>query len=225
MKQKIYVPVFGLTVVLAFLISDLVWLNDGYRSAVSSYRQTINQSLVQAKDVELRMRILSLGEKYTTWYTPPVDTSAFVIKTVQTPDTIFKVRVRKDDPTATPKIQQYILSEFLPLNVTHADSLFKQAMLEKLLPVKESYAEYLDLKKNIVLAGNGPETESSGYLESDIDTLDILKTIGVKIYVNVPVTEIIKPLIPQLIISAMLIILALGCLFMLYQTVTANNKR
>ncbi len=224
MKQKIYVPLFGSIIILVLLISNIVWLKGRYHSAVSDYRQTMNQSLARACDVELRIRTLSLGKEFVTWYTPLTDTSEFVTKKIQTPDTVFTVRIRKDDPTAMSKIWQYAFKDFLPPNVTCIDSLFKRSMFEKSIPVEESYAEYLDLKKNITLDGNGPEVKPSGYLVSDIDTLDILKTVGVRVWAKAPASAMIQSVMPQLIISTALIVAASICLFLLLRTVYRQRR-
>ncbi len=185
-----------MVLLVLFLVLFGGWSADIYSSAVSEYRQSINQCLKQAIDEELIIRQSSL-ENVHIWYTPYTDTSRFVIKTIRSEDFVFQVRVNKLDPTVVPRIHQYIFESFHPLNVNWLDSLLKCNMFKNSIPFEESYIEYRDLRKGIVISNNAPLEKIGRYLGFDVISLDIAHTVGVKAYVSVPFWTMVKPVMSR----------------------------
>ncbi len=208
-----HIKCLGVAALIAILIVLIVSIEGMYRSSMNDYLRTTDKCLSQAGDEELRMRIVSLGDKFKTWFVPYTDTSAYVNKTIEMEDTIIHIRIRKDDPTSTTKVRQFYfhLADW-PLKIADVDSLFRGYMAENSLPVKTSYVEFLDLKKNILIDSNIPETKLSGYIASNIDTLDIMKTLGIKAYTKTPIFVILRPVMTTLILLAVFAVIAIACI-------------
>ncbi len=208
-----YTAVLALTVALVALTIGITGM---YRSSTANYLQTADKCLTQAADEELRMRMFSLGNKFETWFIPITDTSTYITKTIEIDDSsVFHVHIRKDDAAAMTKIRHFYFQYIQELNTSNIDSLFRRCMAENSIPIKACCIEYLDLKKNTLIASNAPEGKLPGYLVSNIDTLDILKTIGVRAYAKVPPLVILRPVMTELVVAVALILVVVACIIKL----------
>ncbi len=219
MKLLTYTRLIGVAVLIAFLVMLSIGIASVLRSSLTNYQDKINTCIKQVADNELFMRRTSIGERVAMGYIPYGDTSSFVTKSIHTLDTSFTVRINKNDPTAMAKLRQYFLKSILPLNITRVDSLLRHCLYKKCTQERDTYIEYLDLTNHRVLASTAHVGNLSDYLESEIDTLDILNTIGVKAYVKTPMGEILKPMIPRLTIVGILVIVILYCLYRLLRII------
>ncbi len=214
MKKGIgYLKCTAVLALAAILVALAVWITSIYRSSAANYLQTTNKCLTQATDEELRMRMFSFGGKFEASFKPHPD-SVYITKIIEVDDgRIFHIRIRKDDPTAIAKLRQFNfhLADY-PLNIADVDNAFRQYMAENSLPVKASYIEYLDLEKNVLIAGNAPEGKLSGYMASNVDTLDILKTIGVRAHAKVPFLVLLRPVMMEFIAAVALMLIAVACI-------------
>ncbi len=219
---KIKKLIFSALIIL--LVSQSIWLIGLYRLSVSNLHQTIDKCLVQAADAELRIRLVSLGENYEIRHTPYTDTATFHNQTIKTQDTIFDVRINKNDPTARSTVEQYILNGFLPVNVDKLDVLFRRCMKEHSLNVTDSYIEHIDLKKNRVVNHDAPKEKPSGYMESKIIALDIINTVGIKAYVDIPLLAVLEPFAFRLTVLSILNLLEACCLIWLLRNMIRKYR-
>ncbi len=224
MKHIIYIKLGAGALLVLFPILLGIWSIDVYRSAVSGYRQSINECLQQSISEELIMRRSDLGENIHVWYTPYTDTSPFVIKTIRTEDTTFQVQIEKNDLTAMPRIRQYMFKSFLPLNVNRLDSLLKLNMAKNSISFKGSYIEYCDLKKKSVISDNKPAKAYDWNIQLDTIPLDILNTIGVKAYASVPFPAILKAETSRIAWLVAFVLLVLIGLHFLLRTIRRERR-
>ncbi len=208
------------TAVLALIVTFIalsIWIKGMYHSSTINYLQTADKCLKQASDTELNIRRTSGKVKYKSWFDlyAKDDTSAYVNKTIELEDTIIHIRIRKDDPTALTKLRQFQFQFSLQLNPTDVDSVFRVRMAENSLPIKASYVEYLDLKKDTLIASNAPEGKLSGYLASNVDTLDIMKSLGVRANTKVPLLLLLRPVMMEVVIAVALMLIVVACIIKL----------
>ncbi len=217
MKKSIgYLKCTAVLALAAILVALAVWITGMYRSSAANCLQTADKCLLQATDTELNIRMFSPKYKFGTWLIPykKSDTSAYINKTIEVDDgRVFHIRIRRNDPTAISKVRQFTfrLADY-PLNVADVDSVFRRCMAENSLPVQASYVEYLDLEKNTLIAGNAPEGKLSGYRASHVDTLDIMKTTGVRAHAKVPLLVLLRPVMTELAVAVALILIAVACI-------------
>ncbi len=216
-KSAGYLKYTAVLALMATLVALALWITGMYRSSMVNYRQITDKCLMQAADTELNIRRTSRNANYMSWFNPYAkgDTSAFINKTIELEDTIIHVRIRKDDPTALTKLRQFYIQFSIQLNTVDVDNIFKRCMAENYLPVKASYVEYLDLKKNTLITSNAPEGNLSGYMASDIDTLDIMKSIGVRAHTKVPLLVLLDPVIIDLALTVGLMLIVVACIIRL----------
>ncbi len=214
-----YLKCTGILALIVALIALVIWITGMYRSSETNYLQTANTCLKSAADEDLRMRLFALGDKFKSRMEPKADTSTYITKTLRSEDTTIYIRIRRDDPTATTRVRYFYMQDITPLNTAKVDSLFKHNMAGSSLPVQASYVELIDLKKNIPISSNAPKGNLSGYLVSKTDTLDIFKTIGIKVYIKTPVYVILRPVMTEFVISIALLLVALGLIIKLIRDV------
>ncbi len=224
MRQNTYIKGAGAVLLLAVLVCSGIWWASAYRSSSIIFRQTQNQALAKAASEELNMRIFSLGDQASILIHPRNDTAKYATWKITTADTVIYFRVKRDDPTNLPKAHQSMLAFFMPPNLNDLDSLFRQCMSETGLSIEGSYIEYLDLKKNKVVSRSALPGYPGNYVVSNTDTLDILKTIGVRAYAKTSAGTILKPVMSQMIISTALIVAALVCLGWLLAAVYRQQR-
>ncbi len=229
MTFKVYLKLIGSVALLAIILSLLVWISGIYNATRSDYIYRTNQSLHDASETEFRLRKLLLKNLYKQFFTPypKGDTSKYVTKRVRSEDTTMYFRIRKDDFAAYDKIIQYLFKDkdVSPLNTHRLDSIFKLNMAENKLKFRRTNVQYLDLENDSILESSAPGINLARFnIVSDIDTLDIKNTIGIRAYVKVPVFMIIEPVITYIIVSIILIIIALACLYILVRDLVRLYK-
>jgi len=151
------------------------------------------------------------------------DTSRFITKTVRTKDSTFQVTLDRYDPHSTTKLVQFLKKDNLPVNVHKLDSLFRIELTNRRYPNLDTYVEYLGLTAMQIL-DRSSTPDSSPYLSSELFTLDIANSIGVKGYVKNPIYSILRTMIFQLILSAILIGISTLFIFILSRTIFWQKK-
>ncbi len=224
MKQLMHTKrVIAAGAIILFLLTS-IWSLSLYRASLSNCRQTLDQCLEAAIAEELRIRLISLGNNLERGYIPYSDTSTFVKKTIQTGDTVFDILINKNDPSVMSKVDQYILNDFLPVNVDKLDILFRRCMFEHSLNTNDCFIEFWDLKKKRLIADDAPTSSREGYTESGIVALDILDSIGIKAYTDIPLFAVMQPFTMRLVILALLTLAELCCLFGLLRILIRQYK-
>jgi signal transduction histidine kinase len=124
------------------------------------------------------------------------------------------------------KMTQLMMKSVMPINIYNLDSIFKYNLLKSGIPVEKTYIEYLDKDIDTVLLKKNPIADRfKQSFETPLLYVDLLNSIGVKAYVNIPYSDIFKKLFFQLILSVILIVLAVSCLFVLLNTIIQQWKK
>jgi signal transduction histidine kinase len=94
-------------------------------------------------------------------------------------------------------------------------------------PVKDTYVEHYDLNGNrLINSSRADSYPGSGlYVSSDMMVIDIMDSMGVKAYVDNPVITLLRRMVYQLVLSIVLIMIAIACLFALGRTITIQWKK
>ena len=224
-KKKNIVIVILIVVVVAIIANQTSWIIKMYNSYEKEIVLDINKSLEKTVYMEVTERN-EKGGGFSAYslYTGTVDSSGYIEKTVKGDDKSFAVKVDRQDPNANLKIVQYALKDMAPLNVLRLNELFLKEMQDGKFPIQESYVEYFDLKKNVLVESSGKETRFTSYISSDTLKIDINESMGVVAYVNNPVLTIFGGMIFQLILSVVLIVIAIVGLIFLGRTIFRQWK-
>jgi two-component system phosphate regulon sensor histidine kinase PhoR len=94
-------------------------------------------------------------------------------------------------------------------------------------PVKNTYVEHYDMNGNRLTGSSRTDLDpgSGRYVSSDMMMIDIENSMGVKAYVGNPVMMLLRRMIYQLVLSIVLIMIAIACLFALGRAITIQWKK
>ncbi len=147
----------------------------------------MNYALEVAVDNELRSRIVANDpESFYSFFCWPPDTISYVSRTIETRDTSFLFHYNIFDHRKVLRLHQYIYHNIKPVNLGSLDYYFTKCMKANGLTVESCYFELIDLKLNDVIAYSGrPDKKTSNCIESEALTLDLFKTIAVKVYAEI----------------------------------------
>ncbi len=212
MSRKLYIQIIG-AIMLAILITlQIFWCSHAIHSSKEKVKETMNQSLKYAADEEYMIRLRALGDLVEFGYRPiKDDTSTFITKTIRTADTIIYVVIKRTDPEAIPKLNQYCITYVSPIDINHIDSLFQLQMLDKGYPVENSIIQYNNLSKKEHRSTVNLNERTN--IESDSLIVDILNTHELKASVYIPTWTIMKGNFSHIIISIILTLIGIFCLF------------
>src|SRR5690606_3901938 len=87
-----------------------------------------------------------------------------------------------------------------------------------------TYIEYIDLKNDKVLQHSKPNDSSGEYSASELVIIDIFNTLGIKGYIQISPTAIIKTMIFQLVLTALLILICIFFLTIIIRTFFLKEK-
>lgn len=215
-----FMTLLALLLLMILLCTQIVSI---YRTSLTNYLYNADQCLASATDEELGLRMLSLS---INWQMPfDFDTATYVKKTIKTNDTVIHVRVNISDPSVESKLRQFMLKDIYPLNPVIVDSIFKKYMIAQSLPVQASYIEYLDLKKDSLMKNSISSRKMKGYITSNIYTLDIQRTIGVRAQISTSVWTILSLTKPSFIALTILIGLTIICIIKLSGDILKFRKQ
>jgi signal transduction histidine kinase len=160
-------------------------------------------------------------------YTENGDTARYVKKTIKGEGATIEVVIDRQDPNANHKIIQYIMKDYAPLNISHLNEIFFREMQSRKFPVKDTYVEHYDLNGNWLIGSSRPDSYPGLglYASSDMKVIDIIGSMGVKAYVDNPSITLLRRMIYQLVLSIVLVIIAIACLFALGRTITIQWKK
>lgn len=212
MKLKpIYVQ--GLIVVVLILIAtnQTIWISNMYNLHKRELIDLTNQSVEKAVFMELAERNEIVGGfvVYSTNLSSPNDTSRYFTKKVQTEDSTYIFTIDKHDPNTMNKIIQFVFQKDYPINLEKLNTLFKKELSSR-YPIQNTYFNYLDLRTGQLINTNRPEHFSSNYVATDTIPLDIISSIGIIGYVEVPDLVILRKMGYQLALSVLLILIGMG---------------
>src|SRR5690606_8742395 len=111
------------------------------------------------------------------------------------------------------------------LNIAMLDSLYKKELSNRGVTEASTYIEYIDIKNDKVLQHSKPNKSSGEYSASELVVIDIFNTLGIKGYIQISPTAIIKTMILQLVLTALLIIICSFFLAIYIQTFAGREKK
>ena len=224
-KKKNIVIVILIVVVVAIIENQTYWIINMYNSYEKEILLDINKSLENALYIEVTERNEN-GGGFTAYplYNEIVEPSRYIEKKIEGKDTIFNVKIDRLDPNANLKIVQFLLKDIAPLDVLHLNEFFLHEMKDSKSTIQETYVEYFDITKNVLVESSEKESRFTSYLQSDTIKIDINESMGVVAYVNNPVLTILGGMIFQLILSVVLIVIAIIGLIYLGRTIFRQWK-
>jgi two-component system, OmpR family, phosphate regulon sensor histidine kinase PhoR len=217
MKLKhIYIQLLIVLVSVLITVNQVVWITNMYNLHKKEMKDYADQSANQAVFMEASERGEAIGGSrvFSTNVYGFNDTSRYIVKKMQTKDTTYVVTIDKQDPNTLSKIIQLVLKDEMPVDLSKLNTFFKRE-LSKRFTIKNTYFDYLDLRSNKLIKSNKPANISSNYLRTDTIKLDIMASIGVIGYIEVPNVAILNKMGYQLALSLFLILIGGTCLFYL----------
>lgn len=203
-----------LVVTVSIIINQIVWLANMYNlyyREFNVYTKVVAQDAVWMELAE-RAEIMGGFRVYSHNISSPNDTSRFFTKNITTEHSTYNFTIDKYDPNAMHKISQFILKQYLPVNLNELNRIFQIKIAER-YDVEDSYFDYIDLRQDLLLETSKSHNIGKGrYFKTDTILLDIINSIGVIGYVKIANNAILTQMVHQLILSVLLIFIATVCL-------------
>jgi signal transduction histidine kinase len=213
---------------IAIVANQVHWVVNMYNSYKKEIILDINKAIEKAVYREVTERSENDGGfSFYSLYTEDGDTSRYIKKTIIGEDTTVNVTIDRQDPNANHKIIQSILNDNAPLNISRLNELFFLEMQSGKFPVKDTYVEHYDMNDNRLISSSRTDLDpgSGRYVSSDMMMIDIENSMGVKAYVGNPVMTLLRRMVYQLVLSVVLIMIAIACLFALGRAITIQWKK
>lgn len=226
-KNKNLVLYLTLITVFAILINQLVWLVNMYRTYQKEMTYELASCTEKAIHMELTSRLNKMGAPMTVSFVPyDVTKNGQKIKqTIQTEDTSLVVEYDIYDPGVDNKILQYFFIKEYPINIDLLNNLLQTCLKEKNCEINDSYVEYYDLKSSQLLKNNKTKKWLPvSVISTDTIPLDILKSVGVKIFVATSPRSILVKMGYQMVLSLILFLFASYSLVFLLKTIFRQRK-
>lgn len=206
-----YIQILIIIILILIASNQIVWISNMYNFCKQELIDLANQSTEKAIFMEFAERSEIMGgyKVYTTNISNPNDTSRFFTKKVHTEDSTYIFTLDKHDPNTMNKIIQFVLQKDRPINLDKLNTLFNQELSSR-YPIQSTYFDYLDLRTGQLINTNRPEHFSSNYVTTDTIPLDIISSIGIIGYVEVPDLVILRKMGYQLALSVLLILIGMG---------------
>jgi signal transduction histidine kinase len=213
---------------IAIVANQAIWVINRYNSCEKEIVLDINKAIEKAVYMEVTERGESQGGFFAySLYTDDGDTSRYLKKTVKGNGTTIEVVIDRQDPNANHKIVQYMMKDTVPLNISRLNEIFFREMQSSKFPIKDTYVEHHDMDGNRLISSSRTDSylDSGLYASSDMMVIDIMGSMGVKAYVDNPVMTLLRRMIFQLVLSVLLIMIAIACLFALGRTIIIQWKK
>lgn len=228
MRHKHYTINITLSIILiAIITNQAIWIINMYYS----YKKEIVQEMNTTVEKAIYMEVTERSEKEGGFGAFPLypengDTTRYIQKKIIGEDTTFVVTIDRQDPNANLKIVQYLFNEtnYSPININRINGLFSQEMQKGKFPVQKTYIEYYNLQADTLIESTLPVSIIS-YLSSDMITIDIMNSMGIKASIENPIMSILGRMVFQLVLSILLILIAITGLFLLGRTIYVQWKQ
>ncbi len=209
--SPIYIQTLIVAVVILVAANQIVWISNMYNLHKRELIDLANQSTEKTLQMELSERTESIGGYlvYSSNFSIPNDTSRFFKKEVRAKDTTYVFTIDKHDPNIMIKIVQFLLQEDCPINLDKLNTLFNIELSSR-YPIQNTYFDYLNLQTGQLINTNRPEHFSSNFVATDTIPLDIISSIGIVGYIEVPDWVILRKMSYQLALSIILILIGVG---------------
>ena len=215
-SKHLYIQLLIVLVSALITVNQIVWITNMYHLHKKELTDFANQSATKAVYMEVSERGEAIGGSrvFSTNFSGSNDTSRYIVKRLRTEDTTYVVTIDKQDPNTLSKMIQLVLKDEMPVDLKKLNTFFKKQLSER-YAIKNTYFDYLDLKKNKTIKSNKPANVSSNYQQTDTIKLDIISSIGVVGYVEVPSAVLLNKMGYQLALSILLILIGGGGLIYL----------
>ncbi len=228
MNKKIkYIKTITTIAIFAILFLQSFWIYNMYLAYENDLKREINKSLEVSTNMELSDRNNKMGGTLSfkmSSYTMEDYKRGYAIRKITTQDSTVQIKIDIRDPNADNKILQYLIKDDEKINIQLLDSIFMNELEKHHYQINASYIEYIDLSDGTVIENNKPSHWYYFSCSSDVIPLDIFQSIGVKAYISSQIPTFISQMILQLILSAILIVMACFCLFYLLDTIFTQRK-
>lgn len=214
-------------ILLAIIAGQGMWVYNMYGAYRAQLSLALNASIEAAVLREISGRHEQLGGTFVNSpLTYGQDTARYVTKTIRTEDTTFQVTFDRFDPHSDYKLMQFLFNrDGIPVNVKALDSIFRLELAARRFPVSATYIDYIDLKVDRLISSSyAAMPGKQSLLASDLVVIDILKTLGIRAYVENSTYSILKMMAFQLLLSAVLITICITFLFMIIRTFFWKEK-
>ncbi|PRD46117.1 sensor histidine kinase [Sphingobacterium haloxyli] len=203
-----HIRIITIVILFSILGGQAIWVYNLYKAQYRLVTQVKDEALQNAILREYTYRHEKMGGTIVS--SPRFlesDTSRYITKTIQLIDTSFQVQFDRYDPYGDVKLSQFILKDHLPVNVFMLDSIFNQEFSLSGITAASTYIEYIDVKNNKVLQRSNDKNKPGEYTASELIIIDIFDTLGIKGYIQISTSAIVKTMTFQLILTALLIII------------------
>jgi len=210
----------------AIITLQFLWLYGIYAAYQDLTNFRITDNLKQSINEELIYREKLLGGPTTIMLAPfENDTSDVRTFKMVTADTTITFNYNKSYRYNESKVIQSTLKYTIFLNIFYLDSIFNLSLHESSVPAKYTAIAMFDKDKNEMQQTR--KLDASLWIHSyktQTFWVDLADSIGIKAYVQIPYASILKQLLLQLILSALLIAGVTIVLFRLSQTIFRQYK-
>ena len=212
MKLKhLYIQILIVLVSALITVNQTVWIINMYNLHKKELKDAASQATQKAVLMEISERTEAIGgySVFSNNISNPNDTARYFTKKVKTENSTYTFTIDKNDPYINQKIVQFVLKDELPVNLEKLNSIFRKELSKK-YAIKNTYFDYFDLTTHKLIKSNKPENASSNYLQTDTIKMDIISSIGVIGYIEIPGIVILNKMGYQLALSALLILIGIG---------------
>lgn len=215
-SKHLYIQLLIVLVSALITVNQIVWITNMYSLHKKELKDVANQAIQKAVLMEVSERTEATGgySVFSNNISNPNDTSRYFTKEVKTADSTYTFNIDKNDPYVNQKIFQFVLKDEMPVNLDKLNRIFSNELSEK-YAIKNTYFDYLNLNTHKLLKSNKPANSSLNYLQTDTIKLDIISSIAVVGYVEVPSAVLLNKMGYQLALSIFLILIGGGCLIYL----------
>lgn len=209
--SPIYIQTLIVMVVILIAANQIIWISNMYNFHKRELIDLANLSAENAAQMEFSERSESMGgfRVFNTNISSPNDTSRFFKKKVRAEDTTYVFTIDKYDRNIDRKIIQFLIQKDCPINLDKLNILFNQELSSR-YPIQNTYFDYLNLQTGQLINTNRPEHFSSNFVTTDTIPLDIISSIGIVGYIEVPDWVILRKMSYQLVLSIVLILIGVG---------------
>jgi len=219
-----HIRIITIIILFAILAGQAIWVYNLYEAQHRLITEVKDEALQTAILREHSYRHEAMGGLIASRPQNRQDTSRYITKTITLIDTSFQVQFDRYDPYSDVKLSQFILKDHLPVNVTMLDSIFKKELSNRGVTEVKTFVEYIDVKNDDVLQRSKEDESAEEYTVSKLIIIDIFNTLGIKGYIQISPTAIVKTMILQLVLTALLIIICGFFLTIIIRTFFLKEK-
>ncbi len=229
MKIKLFYIRFIISLALIAILSlQIFWLINMYSSYRHITLNAISLILKESIDTEFMYRQEKLnGEvRYSLSAGQIKKSTSNEIKklSIYQKDTTYIIEYELDKFSMS-KSSQSTMKYIMPLDINYLDSIFNRFLISEKIPVINTAIEFYDKDADSIHWSKPlKKTLSLLHYETDMTFVDLTDSIGLRGHVQTSHFAIFQQMLFQLMISAILIIAVVTCLFRLSKTIFQQRK-